>query len=352
VKAGETVAITANVVAEPLVRAVYREVLRHDGLPVLLLDIDGAGADLLRLGSDEQLTYISPTEQFARGQADVLINIRASTNTRANSGVDPARQRLHQRARADLRHTFMRRAADGDLRWTLTLYPTDALAQDADMATDEFTDFVLRACKLDTLDPVAAWQQLGAGQQRLIDWLEGKSEVHLTGPDTDLTLSVAGRTWINSDGHRNFPSGEIFTGPVEDSVTGHVRFSFPVVTAGREIEDIRLRFAGGKVVEASAAKNEAYLHEQLDTDPGARFLGEFAFGTNFGITRFIKNILFDEKIGGTVHMALGAGYPDTGSVNQSAIHWDLICDLRQGGRVEVDGAPFLVDGRYLPWAQA
>jgi aminopeptidase len=202
---------------------------------------------------------------------------------------------------------------------------------------------------LDQPDPVTAWRRLHDKQQRLIDWLTPRREIHITGPDTDLKMSIAGRTWNNSDGKRNFPSGEVFTGPVETSADGHIRFSFPVVTQGREISDVRLRFANGKVVEASAAKNEDALIAALETDPGARYLGEIAFGTNFGLDRFTKRILLDEKIGGTVHMAIGNGYPDTGSVNKSAVHWDLICDVRQGGRVTVDGDEFLVDGRYLLW---
>ncbi len=315
--------------------------------PVLLYTPEGAQADLLAEGSDEQLRFISPLDRFVRTEADVVINIRAETNTRRLSAVDPKRQSLYTAARRGLFETYMERAADGRLDWTLTLYPTDAYAQDADMDTEAYTDFVLSACKLDRDDPVAAWLELKEEQQRLIDWLDGKREVHLSGPDIDLTLSIAGRTWINSDGRRNFPSGEIFTGPVEDSVNGTIRFSFPVVTAGRQIEDIRLRFENGKVVEATATKNEEYLIQQLDTDEGARFLGEFAFGTNFDITRFTKNILFDEKIGGTVHMAVGLGYPETGSRNKSAIHWDMIADLRQGGVATVDGEPFLKDGKFV-----
>ncbi|MDP9367183.1 MAG: aminopeptidase, partial [Chloroflexota bacterium] len=263
------------------------------------------------------------------------------------SQVDPARQTVFQSARSELFQTFMRRAAEGTMTWVGTLFPTDAYAQDAGMATSDYADFVFQACKLDQSDPVAAWQEVHERQQRLIDWLAGKQQVHLTGPDVDLTLSIAGRTWINADGRRNFPDGEIFTGPVEESVNGTVRFSFPVVVAGREVQDVRLRFEAGKVVEASAAQNEAFLLQQLDTDPGARYLGEFAFGTNFGITEFTKNILFDEKIGGTVHMAVGAGYPQTGSRNQSAVHWDLICDLREGGQVDVDGEPFLRNGAFV-----
>jgi len=347
VQPGQTVAIIGQPAAEPLLRAVHREVVRRGGYPVMLVSTEGAQADLLSEGNDEQLQYISPIDRFVRAEADVTINIRAETNTRRMSGVDPARQSLFSAARRGLFETYMERAADGRLDWTLTLYPTDAYAQDADMDTEAYTDFVLSACKLDRDDPVAAWLELKAEQQRLIDWLDGRKEVHLSGPDIDLTLSIEGRTWINSDGKRNFPSGEIFTGPVEDSVNGTIRFSFPVVTAGRQIDDIRLRFEQGKVVDATAAKNEDYLIQQLDTDAGSRYLGEFAFGTNFDITQFTKNILFDEKIGGTVHMAVGLGYPETGSTNKSAIHWDMIADLRQGGLVTVDGDPFLQDGRFL-----
>ena len=347
VKPGQTVGITGGVAAAPLLRLIYREVLAAGGYPVMLPVLDGLDTEMLLHGNDEQLAFLTPAERFLREQADVTITVRAETNTKRLSAVDPARQSRFQKARTGLMGAYMRRAAEGSLVWTLTLYPTEAYAQDADMETEAYTDFVLAGMKLDREDPVAAWRALHDEQQRLIDWLAGKREIRLIGPDTDLTLSVEGRSWVNSDGKRNFPSGEIFTGPVEDSVTGHIRFSYPVVTGGREIQDIRLRFERGKVVEASAGKNEDYLIRTLDTDPGARFLGEFAFGTNFDIQRFSKNILFDEKIGGTVHMAVGAGYPETGSVNTSAVHWDMICDLRQGGEVTVDGEPFMRDGQFV-----
>jgi aminopeptidase len=347
VQAGQTVAILGQTAAAPLLRAISKEVVRKGAFPVLVPAIEGVNTDLLLEGSDAQLQFISPIERFLRTETDVAINVLSETNTKRMSAVDPKRQSLYTAARRPLFETYMERAADGRLDWTLTLFPTDAYAQDADMDTEAYTDFVLSACKLDRDDPVAAWLELKDEQQRLIDWLDGRKEVKLTGPDIDLTLSIEGRTWINSDGKRNFPSGEIFTGPVEDSVNGTIRFSFPVVTAGRQIEDIRLRFENGKVVEASAARNEDYLIQQLDTDEGARYLGEFAFGTNFDITKFTKNILFDEKIGGTVHMAVGLGYPETGSRNKSAIHWDMIADLRQGGVATVDGEPFLQDGKFI-----
>jgi aminopeptidase len=347
VKPGQTVAIIGGVAGEPLLRAVYKEVVSAGGHPVMLPVFTGLSASLLQYGSDEQIAWITPIEKLVRTEADVVINVLAETNTKALSGVDPARQRQFSAARAELVKTFMERSADGRVDWTITLYPTDAFAQDADMSTEEYAEFVYNACKLNTPDPVAAWNELAREQQRLIDWLSDKDEIHLTGPDTDLRLSTKDRIWINADGRKNFPDGEIFTGPIENSVNGKVRFSFPAVMAGREVVDVRLTFKDGKVVDASAAKGEDYLLQTIDTDEGARFLGEFAFGTNYDIQRFSKNILFDEKIGGTVHMALGAGYPDTGSANQSAVHWDMICDLRDGGQVDVDGIPFMRGGKFV-----
>jgi len=347
VRAGDVVAIVGGAAAEPLLRAIYVEVVRAGGHPMLLLDMGDYQSELLLHGNDAQLDFVSNIDRFVREEADVFIRVSAATNTRARSDIDPARETRFTQARSGLGTAMMARAAAGELRWSLTLYPTPAYAQDADLSTEEFAELIVRACKLDQDDPVAAWVQLRERQQRLIDWLDGKDQVHLTGPETDLRMSIAGRSWVNSDGRRNFPSGEIFTGPVEGSVDGTVRFSYPVVTKGREIADVRLRFAAGVVVEASATRGEEALIQALDTDEGARRLGEFAFGTNMDLQRFTKTILLDEKIGGTVHMALGAGYPDTGSTNRSAIHWDLICDLRQGGRVTVDGEDFLVDGRFV-----
>ncbi len=347
VQPGDVVSIEGDIEARPLLRALYREALRVGGFPVVVPRFSELQADLLALGSNEQIGWISPIDHFSRGEADVYIRVMAEQNTKALTGADVERQMLRKQSMRPLLETVMDRTAAGDYRWVLTLFPTDAYAQDAEMATTDFASFVFAACKLNVEDPAAAWKAQSAMQQKLVDWLANKEEIHIVGPDTDLRVTVGERTWINCDGDKNFPDGEVFTGPVENGTNGHVRFSYPRITDGREIHDIWLRFADGRVVDASAARGEAFLHEALDADDGARVLGEFAFGTNFDITRFTKNILFDEKIGGTVHMALGAGYPESGSVNQSAIHWDLICDLRQGGLVEVDGIPFMRDGQYL-----
>jgi aminopeptidase len=241
----------------------------------------------------------------------------------------------------------MKRAAEGSLKWTGTQYPTQAAAQDAEMSLAEYEDFVFNAGLLNEADPVAAWKAVSQKQQRLTDFLNGKSDYRVVANNgTDIRMSVSGRTWINCDGHENFPDGEVFTGPVLDSVEGVVHFSFPAVYQGREVLDARLTFKGGKVVDASASKGEDFLIKMLDMDEGSRFMGECAIGTNYGIRQFTRNTLFDEKIGGTVHFAVGAGYPETGNTNQSGLHWDMVVDLRTGGYIEIDGVKINVNGRF------
>jgi aminopeptidase len=310
VRPGETVAVGGGVAAEPLLLAVSRAVLARDAHPVLLPSFPEQTVDLLAHGSDDQLAHVSPVERFVRAEADVAIAVAASPNTKGLSGVDPARQALRSRARAELGETAMRRAATGERRWSATIWPTAAFAQDAELATDDFAEFVFAACKLNERDPVAAWRRVSAEQATLIARLAPARRIRVVGPDTDLTPFVAGRTWINSDGRRNVPSGDVFTGPIEDSVDGRGRVSYPAIAGGREVADVRLRFGAGEVVEASAARNEVHLLATLETDPGARRLGEVAFGTNRDITRFTKNVLLDEKMGGTVHLALGADHPN------------------------------------------
>lgn len=346
VQPGETVVLTGEISGLPLLRETYREVIRAGGYCVPVLIDETMGNTLLRHASDAQLDWISPLEEWTAKEAKVLIAIRSTTNTRAATSIDPKRAARRARSRNELNKIRFLRSASGDQRWTLTQFPTEAYAQEADMSLEEFEDFVYKACFVDQDDPVALWRKLEADQQKYVDWLKGKKRVQLRSAHADLTLSIEGRTFINSTATHNMPSGEIFTGPVEDSVNGWVRFSFPAIREGRVVEGVELRFENGRVVGAKAAKNQDYLLAQLETDSGARYLGEFAIGTNFGIQRFTGNILFDEKIGGTVHMALGRGYPETGSRNESAIHWDMICDMRQGGEIIVDGEVLYRDGKF------
>jgi aminopeptidase len=346
VQPGDKVMLKSGPAALPLLRETYREIVRAGGLPHLFWDDQQLDEIMLQEGDETQLRYVEDTVKLAVETFDCRITIRAEENTRALSGVDPARQQIAAAARRELLQTFMARSATGDLRWVGTLFPTNAYAQDADMSLPEFEDFVYGACHADKADPVAEWQKLSRFQQQLVDYLVGKDRVQVKGPNADLSLSIKGRSFINSDGHKNMPSGEIFTGPVESSVNGWIRYTYPAIYQGREVEGIELWFEAGKVVKATATKNEAYLLTVLDTDEGARYLGEFAIGTNEAIDRFTRSILFDEKIGGTIHLAVGSGYPETGSQNRSAVHWDMICDMRDGGQIWVDGELFYENGRF------
>ena len=349
IKPGDQVFITTTPAAAPLVQELYKLIVQRGGHATPIVELPGLNPIFYQHASDEQLAYVPPLLKQALETFDVRLAIGSQINTRELSEIDPARQGIRQRAMRGINQTFMDRSASGALRWNVTLFPTDAYAQDAEMSLAAFEDFVYGACLCDQPDPVAAWQEMARKQQILVDWLAGKREVHLVGPDTDLTVGIAGRNFVNCCGDKNMPDGEVFTGPEEGKVNGHVRFSFPAIYQSREVSDVRVWFEDGVAVKWTAAKNEEFLTQMLTSDEGARRLGEFAFGTNFGIQRFIKNMLFDEKIGGTVHMAFGGGYPETGSTNRSAIHWDMLCDLRQGGEVTVDGEMFAKDGRYLLW---
>jgi aminopeptidase len=347
VKAGDVCVISGETAAEPLALAVYEEVLRAGGLPVVELRMEGQAPAFFKLASEEQLDWIPPTAVWAAEQSDVGIRLMAEANTRALSGVEPARQTRRQRAAKPLMEKTMSRSASGEYRWALTIFPTQAYAAEADMSLADYEDFYYRACLCDREDPVEAWRTQAEETKRLAGWMEGKEEVRIEARGTDLTLSVAGRTFVAADGRHNMPDGEFFTGPVEDSVSGEVSFSYPAVYGGREVAGVRLRFEEGVVVDAAAERNEQFLIETLDTDPGARRLGELGIGTNYGIGRFTKEILLDEKIGGTVHLAVGMSYPQTGGTNDSAVHWDMVCDLRQGGRITVDGEDLQVDGKFV-----
>lgn len=346
VQEGDRVAVVSSPLGRPVALEVFRQVLRAGGHPHFLYDPMDTDHILLAEANEQQLAYISPLTDMMYSDFEVLIRVRAFENTRSLSGIDPAVQAKRKRYRLPIMEKYMARSASGDLRWCVTLMPTNQYAQEADMSLEDFEDFVYQATFADQDDPVACWEEISRKQQKLVDWLVGKQRVVAKGPNIDLSLSVADRIWINSDGTHNMPSGEIFTGPVEDSVNGWVRFSYPAIYEGRSVEGIELRFKDGKVVEASAEKNEKFLLEMLDLDEGSRYLGEWAIGTNKQIDRFIGNILYDEKIGGTIHMAIGAGYPETGSKNKSSIHWDMICDMRNGGQIFVDDELFYESGEF------
>jgi len=344
---GQLVQIQSKMEGAPLVVALYQAILKAGGHPWIDLSIEETEELFYLHASDEQLGYYPEFLKQADETVDASITVWTDANTKRLTNVDPDRQSRRARAMHPVNNRLFERMASGELRWVGTAHPTHAAAQTAEMSLRAYEEFVYGACLVHESDPIAAWKAVSARQAGMIDWLSGRTEIHLEGEDTDLRLSTRGRTWENCDGRENFPDGEIFTGPIETSVEGHIRFSYPACFRGRQVEDVRLWFEQGRVVKATAAKNEAFLQEMLAVDDGAKYVGEFAFGTNPGIQIFTGDTLFDEKIGGTVHLALGKGFLETGSQNDSAIHWDMVCDLRRGGTVRVDGETFMEDGRFL-----
>ncbi|MBW3594959.1 MAG: aminopeptidase [Actinobacteria bacterium] len=347
VQPDDLVVIRGSYVAEPLIVALYQRCLQRGAHPMIRASIPAAEPVFYKFAQDHQLEYIWETERWMIENVDASFNILSDTNTRHLSKVDPSRQIIHSKARKPLMDRYMQRSAEGDYRWNVTLFPTEAYAMDAEMSLDEYEEFYFSACFVDKDDPVEEWRTMAERHRRLIDWMHSKNEVHIEGEGTDLILEVGDRVFIPADGKSNFPDGEIFTGPHEDKTRGHVSFTYPAIYGGQSVEGIRLEFEAGKVVDATAEKNEEFLVKKLETDPGARVLGELGIGTNYGIESFTGEILLDEKIGGTVHLAVGASYPETGGVNESAVHWDMVCDLRKGGRITVDGEVLMEDGNLL-----
>ena len=341
VKPGDNVSLNIETPAEAMARALYREVLRAEGNPILHLRYPEKMLDTLELASDIYLDSEPSLELYEIKQMDAWLNMRAPLHTKLLQTADKSRvARLLKKARAvsDIRINTT--------RWVTTLYPTHALAQDADMNLDDYEKFVYSAMYLYDDDPVAKWQEIHTFQEKLIERLKEADEIHLKADGTDLTLRTKNRIWKNSAGQRNMPSGEVFTGPLEDSANGIITYAIPSSVNGTEVENIRLVFKDGKVVEASAEKGNDLLQAQLDSDDGARYLGEIGIGTNYNIQQATKQILYDEKIGGTVHLAVGQSYTDTGGQNKSAIHWDMICDLRDGGAIYLDGELFQENGEF------
>ncbi len=349
VKPGDRILIECTLLAEPLVRELYSLILERGGYPHLALTLPDQEELFYTHAHDIQLDVPPTFTKLAYDTFEGRIRIHSLANTRALTNVPPASIQRYQKGVAPILKTQMARGAAGQFKWVSTLFPTQAQAMEAEMGLHEFEDFVYKACKADddTADPLAAWNQVELDQRSALNLLQGHDRVELHGPNVDLTLSIKDRKFNNSFGVFNMPDGEIYTGPVEDSLNGWVRFTYPAVYTGRVVEGVELKFEKGRVVQATARRNQDLLLQLIDSDPGSRYVGEFAVGTNFGINRAIKNILFDEKIGGSFHMALGAGYPETGSVNQSVIHWDMICDLQTDSEMRVDGEVVYRNGRFI-----
>lgn len=345
-EAGERLLIKSTYLAEPLIAEVYRAALAAGAYPEIKIELNNLDFIKYSEGSVEQISNISPFETAAYSEFDAVLTIDAPFNSASLRKIIPAKKRMAAEARSSIRRSFMERAAKGEAKWTLCEFPTDSAAQECGMSLEEYSNFVFSACRLDEEDPVAAWLEVRASQQRIVNHLNKCSKIEYSSNDIDITFSTAGRIWINSDGTHNMPSGEVFTTPVEDSVNGHIRFSYPAIYMGVEVKDIELVVENGMVVNAKASVGEELLKEVLSIPGGNRF-GEAAIGTNYGITEFTKNILFDEKKGGTIHMALGSCYKETGGKNESSIHWDMIADMTQSGEIIADGKVIYQKGEFL-----
>jgi aminopeptidase len=347
IKPGDRVYVEAEAVCIPWMAAVVEEAVKAGGHVDTRISSPILAEAKLKHATAEQLAQGSAIAKLISETADVRLSAWGTNNTRIFSAIPGEKMKQSMQGNAEARRIFSERMGSGALRWCGTQFPTEADAQEANMSLSDYEDFVYGAGLLDTEDPVAEWKRISAEQERWARWLDTKKELHIVSTGTDIRVNISGRKWINCDGHVNFPDGEVFTSPVEDGVNGHVTFSFPGIYAGREIEGIRLEVENGLVTKATAKKGEELLHALLGTDEGARRFGEVAIGTNYGITKFTRNMLFDEKIGGTVHMAIGDSMPDAGGLNRSTLHWDMLCDMRQEGRIYADGILFHENGRFL-----
>lgn len=348
VKDGDFVFVCADEVSKPWVVEVVKEAIKAGAHVEYMMDSDEVDEMKLKYSNEKQLKEGGNViYENLLAKADVWLTAWGSRNTRGLSNVDSQKLKLSQQGATKWRKIYSERCGDGSLRWCGTQYPTHADAQEASMSISEYEDFVYGAGLLDKEDPVAEWKRISKEQERWIKYLDSKKEIHIISEGTNIKVDVSGRKWINCDGRVNFPDGEIFTSPVENNINGHITFSFPGIFQGKLIEGIELDVKDGKVINAKAKKGEDLLKALLETDEGSSFFGEVAIGTNYGIKNFTSNMLFDEKIGGTIHMAIGDSMPEAGGKNKSSLHWDMLCDMRNGGKIYADNELFYENGKFI-----
>lgn len=346
VEKGDFVFVSCNDIAKPWMVEVVKEAVKVGAHVEYCLNSEEVEEVMLKHSSEEQLLDEHVLRKELLTRANVWLTAWGSINTKMNSNIDSKQLQLRAKGATSWRKIYSEKMGDGSLRWCGTMFPTYSDAQEASMSLSEYEDFVFGAGLLDLEDPVAEWKKISAQQDRWVNYLDTKKELHFISEGTDIKVNVEGRKWINCDGRANFPDGEIFTSPVENGINGYITFSFPGIYMGKEIEGIKLEVKEGKVVKATATKGEDLLHALLQTDEGASYFGEVAIGTNYGIKKFTRNMLFDEKIGGTIHMAIGDASGEAGGLNHSSIHWDMLCDMRNGGQIYADGELFYEDGQF------
>ena len=348
VQKGElTVIRTDSYQSQPLVKEIYKQVLLKGAYPVVRMGCEGLNEVYIKNATDEQLEYIDPMTELEYDKVKNFISIGAPLNVKNMAKLDSKKLAKRSSTMKHLSEKMLKRAAAGDLKWVIADFPTNALAQEANMSLEDYTEFLTKACYLHLDEPVKKWQEIGEKQEKIAEFLNQKSVIHITGDKTDITFNVKGRIWKSCAGECNFPDGEVYTSPIEDSAEGQIYFDFPQIYRGNEAQKVLLTLKNGKIVDAKAEKGEEYLNNMLDTDEGSRFVGEIAIGTNEMVQEVTGNILFDEKIGGSIHMAAGASYPDTGGKNVSGLHWDLIKNMKNGGKIYADDELIYENGKFL-----
>ena len=348
VQKGDLVLIRAeSYQCQSLVKEIYKRVLECGAHPIVRCSMEGLAVDFIKYANDEQLAFVDPITKLEYEKVDKYISIGAPFNVKCMAKADSKKMAKRSAATRELSTLMLNRAAKGELSWVIADYPTQALAQEAKMSLDDYTDFIINSCYLDLDNPIEKWQQIGKEQDRLVNLMNGGKKLHIIGEKTDITFSVEGRKWVSCSGLNNFPDGEIFTSPVEDSANGEIYFDFPAIYRGNESHKIWLKLENGKVVDAKAEKGEDFLISMLDMDAGSRFVGEIAIGTNDRVQDVTGNILFDEKIGGSIHMALGASYPETGGKNESGLHWDIIKNMKENSKIFLDDKLIYENGKFV-----
>jgi aminopeptidase len=346
-KKGQLFKIQGEQVTMPIMQAAFEEAVAVGALPYIEVICPDAAEALLKQGTKDQITYVTPMKRLEVSKIDALLVIWGFQNANYLSGADPKKQSLQRKGRSKLQRTLFKRIADKSLMWVGTQFPTQADAQKAEMSLRDYEDFVYRAGNLHLADPVKHWKKIAKEQGRLVKILNRVDRLHIRGSNADLKLRVKGRKWISCHGTENFPDGEIFSSPLENSIEGYIHFTYPAEYDGRSAENVRLEFKGGRVIKESATRNQDFVTAMLNTDKGSRGVGEIAVGTNYEIKRATGNTLFDEKIGGTCHLAVGASILESGGKNHSAIHWDMVCDLKKDGEIVADGKVIYRKGRFI-----
>jgi len=334
IKKGDVIEVSGGEKAKPLLLELSKLILKKGALPRLNVGLEGSSYVYFKYASEEQLKQFPKIAMYEVKNTQGTISIGSEYNTRELSNISPKKIAIKRRVIKPIQDLIIKKN-----NWVICEYPTNALAQEADMSLHEFEDFLFKATNVD-------WNKEEKKQKKLKKLLDKTDKVKIIGNDTDISFSIKGRPARTCSGKFNMPDGEVFTSPIENSTEGYIRYSYPIIKDGREVDDVRLWFKKGKVVKATAKKNEKFLKETLKTDPGAKRLGEFGIGLNYKLKKFIKNILFDEKIGGTIHLALGMGFEETKARNKSAIHWDMIKDLRKGGEIYFDGKLIQKNGKF------